>query len=132
MSIYYHFTAKHLFPKILKEGLTLGMFPLVSQTNILFIKLCQWLTTNNNFNQSWNTTNSIKYSRNDYRLKIEIPRAGERKVIKATDYIKTIPVEYRHIVTDWNGSEDWYLFMGEISPEWIVGYDERECNEPDN
>jgi len=127
MSIYYHFTAKHLLPNILKQGLTLGKFPLVSESNISFITPCQWLTINDKFNtQSWNTSNLIKYSRNDYRLTIEIPRVNERKIIKATEYIKLIPVEYRHIVTDWNGSEDWYLFMGKISPEWIIDYQEKQ------
>ncbi|TAL78730.1 MAG: hypothetical protein EPN88_02060 [Bacteroidetes bacterium] len=124
MNTFYHFTAKHLLPDILQQGLTLGKFPLISETSISFIKPCQWLTVNDKFEtQSWNTSNLIKYSRNDYRLTIEIPKAN--KIIKATDYIKLIPLEYRHIVMDWVGSDEWYLYLGKISPEWIKSYQER-------
>jgi hypothetical protein len=112
---------------ILKQGLTLGKFPLISNLGISFVTPCQWLTLNNNFEtQSWNTSNFIKYGRNDYRLTIELPRIVMRKIVKATDYIKLIPVEYRHIVTDWDGSDEWYLYLGKIKPEWITKVDIKD------
>jgi len=125
--IFYHFTAKHLLPDILEQGLTLGKFSLISDASISFFTPCQWLTTNSGFNtQSWNTSNLIKYVRDDYRLTVEIPYRDMRKVIKATEYVKLIPVEYRHVVTDWEGSKDWYLYLGKIRPEYIVEVEIKE------
>lgn len=123
---YYHFTAKHLIHQIAREGLTLGKFPLVSEAGISFTTPCQWLTTSDGFDtQSWNTSQLIKYDRNDYRLTVEIPYKAQKNVVKATDYIKRIPVEYRHIATNWPGSDDWYLYIGKINPEWIKEYKEN-------
>ena len=40
-------------------------------------------------------------------------------MVAAGEFVKTLPVEARYFVEDWPGSEDWYIYRGEILPQWI-------------
>lgn len=37
--------------------------------------------------------------------------------------VKTLPPDGRYIITDYAGSDAWYIYKGRIPPKWIVGYE---------
>ena len=119
--VLYHFCAAHMIPSIMKHGLTLGQWPRIGELHKNWPK-CQWLTKDPNpKNQSWATRRLVSYSRTAYRLTVKIPDSHHRKCVKATDYIKDLP-DYEHsLITEWDGSENWYVYTGNIPPKWIVG-----------
>lgn len=120
--VLYHFCAAHMLKGIMEEGLTLGTFPLLEDERYRLIPNIQWLTAEPNAKkQSWATNSLVTYSRTAYRLTIQIPGSYHKKVIKASDYVKSMPPEARLLVEAWNGSDQWFVFTGRIPPEWIVG-----------
>ena len=122
--ILYHFCAIHSLRDILRDGLTLGMTPVLTENNMQLIHGHQWLTSEKDpRKQSWNTHNLVTYRRTAVRLTVYIPNSYRKKLVKATDLAKTLPPEGRYIITDYAGSEAWYIYKGRIPPKWIVGYE---------
>lgn len=122
--ILYHFCAKHCLPGILRDGLTLGATP-VFENGLLRLEMGQqWLTAEKDpRKQSWNTHNLVKYNRTAVRLTVRIPDSYRKKLVKATDLAKALPPEGRYIITDYAGSDAWYIYKGRIPPKWILGYE---------
>lgn len=117
----YHFCAEHMVKPILENGLTLGKCPIMYPVGMELIPKCQWLTSESDPDkQSWATTNAINYSRTAFRLTIAIPQIQKKKLHLARDFIAHYPLCARGLVTEWDGSENWYIFKGIIPPEWIV------------
>lgn len=125
--VLYHFCAKHFLPGILRDGLTLGATP-VFENGLLRLEMGQqWLTAEKDQRkQSWNTHNLVTYNRTAVRLTVRIPNSYRKKLAKATDLAKTLPPEGRYIITDYAGSDAWYIYKGRIPPKWIVGYELME------
>ena len=122
--VLYHFCAKRFLPGILRDGLTKGRTPIIEDGMMRLQMGHQWLTAEKDpRKQSWNTHNLISYSRTAVRLTVSIPDNYRKKLIKATDLVKTLPQEVRYIITDYAGSEAWYIYKGRIPPSWIVGYE---------
>lgn len=117
----YHFCSERNIEGIKKLGLVLGMCPVLTDTKISFIKNCQWLTTDNNqLNQEWDKGILLDYKRTDYRLSITIPRKHKNYLIKATDFVdKYLPKAAQGFVTEYPGHESWYVYLGNILPQWI-------------
>jgi len=118
----YHFTAKHLLDSILKEGLTKGAIPLITHQGLRLANPVQWLTTNKDFDQVWNTKLIIKYDRNDVRLTVKLPNTElGRNLIKWTDFI-AIP-EMQATAQSLNDKEgdfnNWYIYAGVVKKHWI-------------
>lgn len=122
--VLYHFCAIQSLRDILRDGLTLGMTPVFAENSMSLIHGNQWLTAEKDpRKQSWNTHNLVTYSRTAVRLTVIIPDSYRKKLVKAADLAKTLPPEGRYIITDYAGSEAWYIYKGRIPPEWIVGYE---------
>lgn len=118
--ILYHFCPEHLKDSILKNGLKFGAYPLVSSNG--FVKNVQWLTSEKDADkQSWATSYLIPYSRTAYRLTVDIPKSYHKKLIQAHKYVERFESMDRKLVTDWQGSEEWYVYLGKIPPKWIIG-----------
>lgn len=118
----YHFCAAHMLKSILAEGLTEGMFPHFEGEKFEPIPRCQWLTADPDpKKQSWATRVYINYSRTAYRLTVNIPDSYRKKLVRAADFVKEMSEEDQRLVTDWPGSENWYIFRGKIPVKWIVG-----------
>lgn len=116
----YHFCAAMDVESIKSQGLTLGMCPVVTRNGIKLITQCQWLTKDMRPEaQSWATSHNLSYSRTAYRLKVVIPGKHVKKLIAATEFVKKLPKEARHVVDGWPGSENWYIYRGKILPQWI-------------
>ena len=121
----YHFTAKHLLDSILKEGLTKGAIPLMTPKGMQLATPVQWLTTNKDFEQVWNTKLIIKYDRNDVRLTVKIPNTELGKnLIKWTDFA-SLP-EMQATAQSLNDKEgdfnNWYIYAGIVKKHWIRKY----------
>ncbi len=124
----YHFTAEHLVDHILKQGITRGVFPVLDENGRLqfFINPCQWLTDDPNWDtQSWATREKIGYDRTAVRLTVVIPKEHRHLLVRAYDYLSCLPKHLHRIVTDWPGSEHWYMFLDKIPPGWIRKVDIR-------
>lgn len=116
----YHFTASRFVEEIKKDGLTLGQMPIFTKTKTILMGPCQWLTSDGRFDrQNWATRQLIDYDRTDVRLTVTIPKTARDKLCRAYDLLPHLPEEGRRIITDWEGSENWYLFFGRIPPGWI-------------
>lgn len=116
----YHFCAAQDVESIKRQGLTLGMCPVVTDYGIKFIKKCQWLKKDMNPEaQSWATSHGLNYSRTAYRLTVVIPKKHVRNLIVATEFVKELTKKAQELVTEWAGSENWYIYRGEILPQWI-------------
>jgi hypothetical protein len=115
---YYHFTAKHLLNRIRREGLTLGQV-LISVDPIKLIPGYQHLTTNKDFNQSWQDQrySSLPYNRNDVRLTIKIPFKHCRNVLNWLDFSKNFPTS--EILNSHGDPYNWRVYRGSIPKEWI-------------
>lgn len=118
--ILYHFCPAHMKNAILSEGLTKGAFPLMESGG--FAQNVQWLTSERDpKKQTWATQKLISYSRTAYRLTIHIPDSRHKKLRKALEWVAVFPEGDRKIVTEWPGSEAWYVYLGKIPQKWIVG-----------
>lgn len=117
----YHFAPVHMLQSILSNGLTLGRLPIVDDNgNMLLISPCQWLTKDGRWDkQSWATQQLVDYDRTAYRLLISIPKSHRKSLVKAHDYLPQLPGENKRLITDWEGSENWFLYFGRIPPGWI-------------
>lgn len=124
----YHFAPAHSVKSILNNGLTLGKLPILDSNGglVSLISPCQWLTKDGDWdNQSWATQQLISYDRTAFRLLISIPKAHRHLLINAYDYLPQLPVPTKRLITDWEGSEHWYLFLGRIPRGWIRKVEQR-------
>lgn len=125
--ILYHFCAARDVRSVLREGLTKGMTPIFKDGEPRMMQRTQWLTADKDpERQSWNTRHLVQYSRTAYRLTVSIPYSRRKKLVKATEFIKILTEENAALVRDWAGSESWYIFFGNIPPEWILGFDKMK------
>jgi len=124
----YHFTPAHMLDGIMRDGLTLGAIPVMDLNGYIkgVYDPCQWLTEDGDFNaQSWATQNIVKYDRTAYRLKIAIPKARRDKLRRAWDFMVHQPDPMPRLVTDWEGSINWFIFFGRVPPGWIREVDKK-------
>lgn len=118
----YHFLAAHMVEAVKRDGLTMGIFPIFDGADLTIIKNCQWLTADKNpNNQSWATSVTLPYSRTAYRLTVNIPFSRRKKLVKASDFVERLPETARELVDAWEGSDQWYVYLGPIPAKWIVG-----------
>ncbi len=117
----YHFAPEHLLENIMKQGLTDGVLPnFLPSGQVIFHKPIQWLTSDPGFeNQSWATKELIDYDRTAVRLTVKIPKSSRKQLWGAHEMLPSLPAGSRQLITDWPGSEDWYLFFGKIPRGWI-------------
>lgn len=120
--ILYHFCATFSEDRILSEGIRLGQFAYFHDGHYQFIPKCQWLTKDPDpKNQSWATQHLIDYGRTAYRMTVNIPQSHHKKLIPAADFVRNMPDEAKSVIYGWPGSENWYIFRGDIPAKWIVG-----------
>ena len=118
--ILYHFCPAHLVRGIMEQGLCVGMFPLIGGGHVTMLEGYQWLTAEKDpAKQSWATRQIIPYSRIACRLTVDIPLSRIRKLYRAVDFVKSFEPEQQEIVTEWPGSDQWYVYKGRIPPKWI-------------
>ena len=108
-----------MFKSIEKEGLTEGKL-LVDFEKKKFKTGHQWLTKNQDFTQSWNEHSSLPYDRTAVRLRIEIPDNPARYLFKWTKHGERMAgAEVYEMLSCYGDPENWYIFKGNIKPDWI-------------
>lgn len=116
----YHFCPSHLLKSIKKRGLTKGHMPLLKLNSTELIGGVQWLTVEPDpSKQSWATRHVVSYDRTECRLTVEIPSRCEEHLVSAMDFIKRYPEADQRIITGYEGSDQWYVYLGLIPPVWI-------------
>jgi hypothetical protein len=102
----YHFTAARYAGLIQRQGITLGGV-LTSVDPLILDTRWRWLT------------GRLPYRRNEVRLCIEIPAADVRLVPwSRARFLMPTAAEILEPGHRW---EDWWLFLGNVPAEWIVG-----------
>ena len=119
----YHFTSKHHIEGCKRQGIKLGVLPDFKNGKVVLVKGFQWLTTNPNFSQEWNTQQEIKYDRTEYRITIQIPRIYKHKILNWLELSKNNKVaKYLNAFGD---RENWRIFKGIIRPTWFEAIDHK-------
>lgn len=127
----YHFTPAHLAERVIRNGITLGRLPVrLTDGRIFLLSNCQWLTSDGNFDsQSWATQQIVKYDRTAVRFKVVIPKTSRKNLASASEFAevikKQLPGPAHRIITDWQGSENWFLYFGRIPAGWIREVSEK-------
>lgn len=81
------------------------------------------ITINSEFNQSWaEGTGRLPYKRNEVRLTIEIP-IEEVENCKSWEVMKFLCPLVAEDLSSFGDPENWYIFQGEIKPDWITKID---------
>ena len=126
----YHFTADQYLFGIRSEGLTNGVFPLLMKNQLVFVKDCQWLTSNPNYEeQTWHDPehSTLPYDRRRNRLTIKIPKNHSRLLLD-WDSIKRGFGQYFFDGFDaYECCHDWYIYKGRIKPSWIRNIEKRDA-----
>lgn len=120
--ILYHYCAKTALENIKRQGLTLGVCPIINADGTLrFIHNCQWLTAEKEADkQTWDTQTLLNYSRHDFRLSIVIKPDKRGPLIQADLFAeKYLPKEQRGFITEYPGHENWWIYKGKIPANWI-------------
>lgn len=145
----YHFTSSKDMPKIRREGLKFGKILDIDNNGEFMEKRInprggdpilvartlegfQWLTKNKHFeSQAWkdlpDPTRRIAFSRTNWRFTVTFPPGfpgdlwtledlWDRDVISETCY---------HAYSEVDGSEDWFVYRGNIPREWFTRLDKR-------
>lgn len=124
----YHYCPLSFLESIKEEGLTKGCIPMFQKSKVVFGGGFQWLTTNPSFEQSWeNIYTTLPYRRNEVRLTIKIPE-GDKNLIKWLDFCSFNWTDIEkgdsikrtaEILNSFGDPERWYLYSGNVKPEWI-------------
>ena len=117
----YHFCPEHLLERIKREGLTLGMIPVINNGEFVgFIKNRQWLTSNKSFVQDWETGSSLPYRRNAIRITIKIPKFN---MLHLTRWILFDSFgkleETSKILNSFGDPENWFIYNGKVLTSWF-------------
>lgn len=114
--ILYHFTALHSLSDIKDHGLRLGMTPIKINKNIMFLGLNQWMTSNPDFNQSWNENTSLPYDRTEVRITFDI---NDPNLLPWNEYKRKIKCHVLPYFDSFGDPDNWYVYQGVISPSLI-------------
>lgn len=131
--IFYHFCAEQFLSSIRKEGLKIGRMPWGTlDGGVKLIPGYQWLTSNPEFQQSWNEGSSLKYDRTECRITIILPVAVRFSLHKWTEFKDKNPLY--ETLSCYGDPENWYVFKGTVIPFWIsdIKYKAHEYTAPQN
>ena len=127
---FYHFTSKHHVDGCKTTGIIMGMLPLSIEPPKLKNGY-QWLTTNPDFDQSWDRAKNLPYDRTEYRLTIEIPDKHKTKILKfTTDIKKILPKFIYGAMSGYGEPGNWYVFHGLIPSKWIKKVERKPADAP--
>ena len=116
----FHFCAPQFLEAIKREGLTMGMTPIVKNGAIKFIPGQQWLTQNPSFEQSWNGRVLVKYDRAAFRLTICIPKDERNRLVPfIPNYRDALGTAMLPAFDDDEDCKNWFVFVGHVKPSWI-------------
>jgi len=124
----YHFTSANHVQGCLRDGITLGMIPVLQDGKIGVIPDWQWLTANPSFQQEWANSefSFLPYDRTECRLTVIIPKSACKNLFRWLDICDKLPA-YPGL-NDFGDLENWYVFRGRIKAGWIRKVDLKNKN----
>lgn len=122
--ILYHFTSAHHIAKIRSQGLTKGVLPWafdLKTGNPIMRRPFQWLTANPQWEQPWCLLGNLPFSRNAWRITVNIPAEHYPKIIEWLAICRRYNPESAAELNATGGDvENWRLFFGRIPPGWFL------------
>ncbi len=120
----YHFTARHLWEQIQRQGITRG-FLITHASPLQMTGDYRWLTTNPDWEQTWaEGTGRLPYKRNEVRLTVDIPDHEMKRILKWETSGPIISEVYEELSDRrFCDPDNWRLFTGDIPASWIVAHD---------
>jgi hypothetical protein len=116
----YHFTAERFLPGIRHEGLTRGVLLVRMEPTVILRPGYQWLTTNPAFEQEWaKGTGRLPYQRNEVRITVDVPPKRLGDLMPWTRARFMVP-EVADMLSEFGDPENWWLYHGVVSPQWIT------------
>ena len=119
----YHFTPAHLFPLVMRDGISRGMTPVKVNRLIGFVPNTQWLTSNPEFTQSWSEGSTLPYDRTAFRLTIELE--NDKNLLTWTKFKRQIRGHVLPHFDAFGDPENWYVYVGQIDPIFITDHAEK-------
>jgi hypothetical protein len=125
----YHFCPLHCLLPILDQGITKGMTPINFKGKTALVLKQQWLTKYKGFDQTFCETSSLPYDRAQVRLKVSIPEGCYPNLYNYRSYALWLgenKLEFFDKLDDGTFDKavlDWYVYMGDIPPNWITKQD---------
>ena len=117
--VLYHFCASQFLTGIKKRGLRHGKIAFGTlEKGIKLISGYQWLTSNGEFQQTWNEGSTLAYDRTECRITIILPKVEKFNLFKWTEFGKDNPLF--NDMNSFGDPENWWLFKGVIIPYWIA------------
>lgn len=115
----YHFCSEQHLEEIKKDGLTLGRLPIIVNNQIGLVKDFQWLTSNADFEQSWEKHSTLPYRRNAFRITVKIPK-GDKNLLK-WDVICKAPqlLDTAKVLNSHGDFWNWYVYKGKVKKNYF-------------
>jgi len=132
----YHYTALHHADEIRASGaIARGGIPIPDADGETLVGVApgwQWLTTSDDWRQSWATRQTIRCDRTECRLVVSIPLL-ELERLQRWDTVAPLfgyTTETQLRLGRLGGGSDatsssWYVFKGRIPYAWVVGVERR-------
>ena len=115
----FHFTSPEHIRGCEIRGIVNGMIPMCLEPFSPKFGY-QWLTSNKDFDQSWDRDKSLPYDRTAHRIEVHIPKKHLHKLLKFdTDGKKMIPKEMYEALSGYGDPESWYMYHGIILKKWL-------------
>lgn len=119
----YHFTALHLWPAIHKQGLTQGFIPdMLTHGQVITIPNRIWLTTNSDWDQSWQKWGNLPYRRNAVRIRVRVPGRQKKRLFPWSVLSKQIHPHMVKVLNSFGDPQCWWIYCGHINRNWFVNW----------
>lgn len=116
----FHFCADFMLPEILRFGITKGKL-VISTDPPKYRAGFQWLTKNPSFDQPFDRNSTLDYDRTANRIQVVIPDNKLKKLYPWLEFGENLagPLMFQTLNFR-NDPENWYMYHGQIKPEWFV------------
>ena len=121
MRTLFHFTAAQFIDRIRKEGITKCVIPFGFEPDgrVKLRRGYQWLTREQSFEQPWAQVGTLPLTKNAWRITVEIPAVFSNQLARWDELCVRYPIACADDLNMIPGHGDWYLYRGEIPPEWF-------------
>jgi hypothetical protein len=122
---FFHFTAGHLMPGILRTGLTKGVLPWsMDKFERVGLKAgWQWLTESSEWSQEWarpSPFSTLPYRRDEVRITIRFPEVIPGQLVSWREVDRRCRPDSADFINTFADAPKWWLYHGVIPPVWFT------------
>lgn len=133
--IYYHFTAAHLIPGILKQGIRKGVLPWsMDQKGRVGMRAgWQWLTEASHWEQEWarpSPFSKLPWRRDEIRITVRFPDRFPGQLISWPEVDRAHRPDSADFINTFADARNWWLYYGAIPPLWFVAIEKNPTPAP--